>query len=69
MHANIAIKNLIREGKSYQIPTAMQTNKKMGMQTMDDSIFDLYTSGEISKDDALAFAQDIPMMTKKLSAM
>lgn len=69
MHANIAIKNLIREGKSYQIPTAMQTNKKMGMQTMDDSIYDLYTSGEISKEDALAFAQDIPMMTKKLSTM
>lgn len=69
MHANIAIKNLIREGKSYQIPTAMQTNKKMGMQTMDDSIFDLYASGEISKEDALAFAQDIPMMTKKLSVM
>lgn len=69
MHANIAIKNLIREGKSYQIPTAMQTNKKMGMQTMDDSIFELYSTGEISKDDALAFAQDIPMMTKKLSVM
>ncbi|MGN0513123.1 MAG: type IV pilus twitching motility protein PilT [Lachnospiraceae bacterium] len=69
MHANIAIKNLIREGKSYQIPTAMQTNKKMGMQTMDDSIFDLYQAGEISKDDALGFAQDIPMMAKKLASL
>lgn len=68
MHANIAIKNLIREGKSYQIPTAMQTNKKGGMITMDDSIYELYQSGEISKESALEFAQDIPMMAKKLSA-
>ncbi len=69
MHANIAIKNLIREGKSYQIPTIMQTNKAKGMITMDDSIFDLYAQGEISKEDALEFAQDIPMMEKKLSVM
>lgn len=68
MHANIAIKNLIREGKSYQIPTAMQTNKKGGMITMDDSIYELYQSGEISRDSALEFAQDIPMMAKKLGA-
>lgn len=67
MHANIAIKNLIREGKSYQIPTAMQTNKKGGMITMDDSIYELYQSGEISKESALEFAQDIPMMAKKLA--
>ncbi len=69
MHANIAIKNLIREGKSYQIPTVMQTNKAKGMITMDDSIFELYAAGEISKEDALEFAQDIPMMEKKLSVM
>lgn len=69
MHANIAIKNLIREGKSYQIPTAMQTNKAGGMITMDDSILQLYQAGEISKEDALQFAQDIPMMTKRIGAM
>lgn len=69
MLANIAIKNLIREGKSYQIPTAMQTNKAGGMITMDDSIYALYQQGEISREDAIEFAQDIPMMTKKVGGI
>ncbi len=33
-----AIKNLIREDKAHQIPSIMQTSKKIGMQTMDDSL-------------------------------
>lgn len=67
MHANVAIKNLIREGKAYQIPTVMQTNKKIGMQTMDDSLYDLYSDGTITKEDALLFAQDRPTLEKKIN--
>lgn len=66
MHANVAVKNLIREGKTFQIGTIMQTNKKMGMQTMDDAIYELYDSGIIGRTDALEFAQDIGTMEKKI---
>jgi twitching motility protein PilT len=68
MHANVAIKNNIREGKSYQIPTVMQTNKKIGMQTMDDSLYELYSDGRITREDALIFAQDRPTLEKKLGS-
>lgn len=66
MHANAAIKNLIREGKAFQIPTVIQTNKKMGMQTMDDAIYELYINRKIDSEDALHFAQDPIALERKL---
>ena len=36
-----AISNLIREGKTYQIPSMMQTSKKLGMMPMNDTLLDL----------------------------
>jgi len=33
-----AVANLIREGKTFQIPSAIQTGKKYGMQSLDDAI-------------------------------
>ena len=42
MHANHAVRNLIREGKSHQLVSVMQTNRKMGMITMDESITQLF---------------------------
>ncbi len=47
-----AIRNLIREGKTFQIPSAMQTGKKFGMQTLDDAIMMQLEKGMISPDDA-----------------
>ncbi|MCL1981219.1 MAG: type IV pilus twitching motility protein PilT [Proteobacteria bacterium] len=47
-----AARNLIREGKTYQIPSVMQTGKKFGMQTLDDAIFELLEKKKISADDA-----------------
>ena len=35
-----AVRNLIREGKTYQIPSVMQTGKKYGMQSLDDHLFE-----------------------------
>jgi twitching motility protein PilT len=49
-----AIRNLIRESKTFQIPSAMQTGKKYGMQTLDDSIMVLLQAKKISADDAYA---------------
>ena len=47
-----ATRNLIREGKTYQIPSVMQTGKRYGMQTLDDAILDYLQQGWISPDDA-----------------
>jgi len=50
--ATPAVRNLIREGKTYQIPSSMQTGKKFGMQTLDDAIMDLMQNGRIDPDEA-----------------
>ena len=47
-----AISNLIREGKTFQIPSLMQTGRKEGMQLMDMAIEDLLKAGKISGDEA-----------------
>ncbi len=56
--ATPAVRNLIRESKTYQIPSMMQTGKKYGMQLLDDAIMDLYNRGWISGDDAYIKAND-----------
>lgn len=66
MHANHAVRNLIREGKSHQLTSVMQTNRKMGMITMDEAIQQLYFSGRISRDMAIQFAQDPDGMESKI---
>jgi twitching motility protein PilT len=52
--ANPAVRNLIREGKTHQIPSMIQTGKKYGMILLDDSIMDLFRKGIISADEAYA---------------
>jgi len=49
---NMAIANLIREGKTHQVLSALETGKKEGMITLDKSIQGLYTNGIISFDEA-----------------
>ena len=56
--ANSAVRNLIRESKTYQIPSMMQTGKKYGMQLLDDAIMDLYSRGWIGSEDAYLKAND-----------
>lgn len=52
------VRNMIREAKTHQIYNAMQTGEKYGMQTMDQSLADLYRRGLISFDTAVAKAID-----------
>ena len=66
MHANHAVRNLIREGKSHQLVSVMQTNRKIGMITMDEAIMQLYTQRRISRDMAIQFAQEPESMATKL---
>jgi twitching motility protein PilT len=54
-----AIRNLIRENKVSQIPSALQTGQKYGMQTMEAAIKNLITRREISAQDAEGFLQEL----------
>lgn len=61
-----AIRNLIRESKTHQLPTNMQTGKQYGMQTMDESLADLYRRGQISYETALTQAVDASVVKQIL---
>jgi len=56
--ANPAVRNLIRESKTFQIPSMIQTGRKYGMQLMDDGIMDLLNKGWITPDDAYMKCND-----------
>jgi twitching motility protein PilT len=56
--ANVAVRNLIRESKTFQIPSMIQTGRKFGMQLLDDGIMDLLNKGWISADEAYAKCND-----------
>jgi twitching motility protein PilT len=58
MIATSAIRNLIREGKTYQIYSALETGAQFGMQTMDKVLADLYRTGKITNEEALARSID-----------
>jgi twitching motility protein PilT len=64
--ANSAIRNLIREGKSFQIPSIMQTSKKDGMQTMDDAITEIYNKGQVDPQTAVIYAHDADAMRRRV---
>ncbi len=59
MLATAAIRNLIREGKSYQLMNAIQTGAQFGMQTLNQSLSALYCSGIITREEALARSTDL----------
>lgn len=52
MIGTVAVRNLIREGKTYQIASSIQTGRRYGMMLLDDAIMDLFSRGIISVDDA-----------------
>ena len=56
--ANAAVRNLIREGKTHQINSMIQTGKKYGMVLLDDAIMDLLNKGWIGGDEAYMKAND-----------
>jgi len=52
--ASPAVRNLIREAKTHQIPSMIQTGKKYGMILLDDSIMELFKKGMVSAEEAYA---------------
>jgi twitching motility protein PilT len=61
-----AIANLIREAKIYQIPSIMQTGRKLGMALMNDSLLKLAKDGVISAEEALSKTYDKATLTTLL---
>ena len=51
-----ATSNLIREGKTFQLPSVMQTSRGIGMMLMDQALQDLVSAGKISKEEAGKYA-------------
>jgi twitching motility protein PilT len=68
MVTNTALKNLIREGKTHQLQSLIQTGGKQGMKTMDGSLAELYKKGLITKEAALTYAVDKEMLERYLTS-
>jgi twitching motility protein PilT len=58
MLANPAVKNLLREGKTYQLHNAIRTHRDVGMITLDEVLVDLYLKGIISGESVVNFCND-----------
>ncbi|MBN1368911.1 MAG: type IV pilus twitching motility protein PilT [Dehalococcoidaceae bacterium] len=54
MLANAAVRNLIRDGRTYELPNVIQLNNKDGMQTLDQSLADLVKRNLVSKEEAIS---------------
>jgi len=63
-----AISNLIRENKSYRIDSSIQTGKKLGMQLLDDHLWQFYDAGKITLEEMLDHARQPGMLQDKANA-
>lgn len=64
-----AIRSLIREAKTHQIQSTIQTSRAQGMITMDDALYELFSAGTITKETALTYAQDQQYLRKKINGV
>ena len=64
MLANSAVRALIRDGKTYQLDTVIQTSVDQGMQTMDRTLAKLVQAGTITYDSAREYAVDIDELNR-----
>jgi len=66
--ANAAVKNIIREGKVHQLKAIMQTNRQIGMQTMDQALYDLWKENKITAEEAIARSSNPQEMKARIGA-
>ncbi len=66
---NDAIRNLIREGKTHQLDSQIESGRQYGMQSMERALLELYRRGLVSKQEALANVTKPDELKKKLDKM
>lgn len=67
MYVNLAIRNMIRESKTHQIDSAIQSGAAQGMRTMDTALFQLYQQRRITAETCLTYCTNHDAMQKRLS--
>jgi twitching motility protein PilT len=60
------IANLVRENKTFRIPSAIQTGAKHGMKLMDDALFELWRDGKTTREDVLSRAHTVDELAKRI---
>ncbi len=66
--ANHAVRALVREGKTHQLATVMQTSRNQGMNLLDRSLIDLVKEGKVQAQDAARFMLDPKFLETQLEA-
>ncbi len=67
MIATTAVKNLIREGKTHQLPSIIQTSQKLGMQHMDQVLKTLAMTGKVDFQEAKMYASNPDLFDERIS--
>lgn len=68
MVRNSAIENHIRKGETFKIGSVMQTQKRLGMQLLDEHLYELVQAGTVARDVALSVAQYPADLAQRLGA-
>jgi twitching motility protein PilT len=63
-----AVRNCIRENRIFEIPNIIATSRALGMQSLDDSIKQLFINGYVSREDAIAQAAHPEKLERSLAA-
>ena len=63
-----AVRNLIRENRAFEIPNVIETNRALGMNSLDNAIAELYFNGMIGREDAIAQAAYPEKLEQMLAA-
>jgi twitching motility protein PilT len=61
-----AVRNCIRENRIYEIPNIIETSRRLGMKSLDNSIADMYFKGYIDREEAIACSSNPAKMDKTL---
>ena len=69
MLANPAVRNLIREGKIYQLPNVIRMHAQLGMELLDQALINLYRGGVINSESLFSFCNDRGEVEKLIGNM
>jgi len=66
LYVTNAVSNLIRENKTFRIPSSIQTGKRLGMQLLDEHLFQLFTENKISEEHTIDRSQSPGEMAERI---